>query len=418
MAIGSFRLRGCKCPPGRKRCTCGAKWSYRYDIIDPVTGRRKQKEIGGFRTKAEAEEAAKRIQFELQNGTYVEEKDIIFEKFAEEWLEYYASTGKVKKSTIRIRKHEINRLCDYFRYLKLKDITRKQYQNALYDLKNRGLAENTIDGIHRTGRMIFKRAIELQIIKNDPTEYAIVPRSQKTVEELEGEAELPKYLEKEELAKFLSIIPDHALDVRDYPLFLTLAYTGMRVGELCALKWSDIDFEEHTISITKTYHNPTNNIKNYELLTPKTKKSKRTIDVEPIVIDALLNLKKVQNEIRMKYRNTYHDKDFVFAQLDKEYAGYPMYHKLVENRMKRFLKIAGLNTNLTPHSLRHTHTSLLAEAGVSLEQIMDRLGHTDDETTRNIYLHITKPKKKEASHKFGQLMQGLLSNCGQSVGKH
>ncbi|WP_338422687.1 phage integrase SAM-like domain-containing protein, partial [Bacillus atrophaeus] len=79
------------------------------------------------------------------------------------------NTGKVKVSTIRIRKHEISRLMDYFQHLKIKDITRKQYQDALNDLKGRGYAENTIDGAHRTGRMIFKRAVELDVIKTDPT---------------------------------------------------------------------------------------------------------------------------------------------------------------------------------------------------------------------------------------------------------
>ncbi len=75
--------------------------------------------------------------------------------------------------------------------------------------------------------------------------------------------------------------------------------------------------------------------------------------------------------------------------------------------MKRILKRAGLNEKLTPHSLRHTHTSLLAEAKVSLEQIMDRLGHSDDHTTKNIYLHVTKELKKDASQKFGLLMKSL-----------
>ncbi|MDP5276348.1 tyrosine-type recombinase/integrase [Chengkuizengella axinellae] len=56
--------------------------------------------------------------------------------------------------------------------------------------------------------------------------------------------------------------------------------------------------------------------------------------------------------------------------------------------------MAELNSNLTPHSLRHTHTSLLAEAGVELQEIMDRLGHKDDNTTKHVYLHVTKPKKK------------------------
>ncbi|OBA09520.1 integrase [Bacillus subtilis] len=70
-------------------------------------------------------------------------------------------------------------------------------------------------------------------------------------------------------------------------------------------------------------------------------------------------------------------------------------------------KIADLNEDLTPHSLRQTHTSLLAETRVSLEQIMDRLGHTDDQSTKNVYLHVTQEMKKEASQKFGELMRSL-----------
>ncbi|WP_282939457.1 tyrosine-type recombinase/integrase [Paenibacillus sp. RC67] len=75
--------------------------------------------------------------------------------------------------------------------------------------------------------------------------------------------------------------------------------------------------------------------------------------------------------------------------------------------MRRILKQASLVTNLTPHSFRHTHTSLLAEAGVGLQEIMERLGHKDDEKTKSVYLDVTKTMKKEASHKFNQLMKSL-----------
>lgn len=67
----------------------------------------------------------------------------------------------------------------------------------------------------------------------------------------------------------------------------------------------------------------------------------------------------------------------------------------IGHRMKRPHRIAGLNEDLTPHSLRHTHTSLLAKARVSLEQIMDRLGHTDNQITKNVYLHVTQKMKKK-----------------------
>ncbi|WP_368237215.1 tyrosine-type recombinase/integrase [Bacillus velezensis] len=75
--------------------------------------------------------------------------------------------------------------------------------------------------------------------------------------------------------------------------------------------------------------------------------------------------------------------------------------------MKRLLKRTDLNEDLTPHSLRQIHTSLLAETRVSLEQIMNRLGHTDNQSTKNVYLHVTQEMKKEASQKFGELMRSL-----------
>lgn len=409
---GHFYKPHCKCVDAKgeskktKKCTCGAKWSFILDVgTDPKTGKRKQKKKGGFKTKTEAQEAAALLIAELSMGSYVAESAISFEEFANEWLSMYAASGQVKVSTVRVRKHEILRLLDYFAKLKLKDITRNMYQDALIDLKKRGYADNTLDGAHRTGRMIFKKAVEMELLKKDPTEFAHVPKTVKSVEELEKEEEVPNYLEKEELSKFLKTAKSDGLD-RDYPIFMLLAYTGMRVGELCALKWKDIDFEEGTMKITKTYYNPTNNLKKYQLLPPKTKTARRTIDINPSVLTALDELRSLQKKVKMRFRTTYHDQDFVFAKMESN-AGYPELIKTIENRMRRLLKIAGLNSDLTPHSLRHTHTSLLAEAGVSLPEIMERLGHKDDDTTKHVYLHITKSMKKEASHKFAQLMENL-----------
>lgn len=312
----------------------------------------------------------------------------------------------LKESTVRVRNHEIKRLLDYFAKLKLKNITRSQYQNALNDLKNRGYAQNPIEGAHRTGRMILKKAVEVELLKKDPTEYTHVPKNQMTIEELEGRKGLPKYLEKEELKHFFNIANKLGLP-QDYPLFLLMAYTGVRAGELCALKWRDIDFEEQTISILKTYYNPTNNRREYKLLTPKTPTAVRIIDIDESVISELIQHKLIQKQTVMKYRHMYHDEDFVFASMDEDLPGYPFYIKKIENRMRLLLKIAELNSKLTPHSLMHTHTSLLAEAKVSLPQIMERLGHKNEETTNSGYLHVTNGMKKEASQKFRKLMENL-----------
>lgn len=417
---GSIYKPYCKCPD-KKRCKCNATWYYHVSNgpIDPSTGKHIPIKRGGFKTKKEAESACSNAIKEIEDGTFIKETEATFEDFAKDWLEYYKNTGKKKPKpgTIRIRENEIGHLKKYLAKLKMKNITLKQYQDALNDLKingkgkdkngnnKGGLSEKTIEGIHVAARMIYKRAVAF-IVKNDPTQYAYIPKDEeKTVDELEAEEEEIKYLEKEELSLFLKTTKEHGLD-KDYPVFMTLAYTGMRVGELLALKWKDIDFEEHTINIYKTLYNPKNNIKNYKLVPPKTVTSKRKISVDEAVLEELKKHKAKQNIVKLEHRSEWHDKDFIFTKEEK-YFGYPEIIKTVERRMKMLLKRAGLNQELTPHSLRHTHTSLLAEAGVSLPQIMERLGHKDDETTRFVYMHTTKSMQKEASQKFSELMKSL-----------
>jgi integrase len=89
------------------------------------------------------------------------------------------------------------------------------------------LADSTREGIHRTGRLILRKALEYELIKKDPPEFAYLKNDKKTIEQLEEE-ELPKYLEKEELAMFLNTAKEHGLE-HDYLVFLILSYTGIRV---------------------------------------------------------------------------------------------------------------------------------------------------------------------------------------------
>lgn len=412
---GHFYKPHCKCPKDKNkkvRCKCDAKWAF---IIpngkNPMTGKPKQIKRGGYDTKSDAQDAAAILLAQLKEGTFVEESNIIFKDFKEKWIKHYTNTKKVKPGTVRIRNNEIDLLSPYFDYLKMKEVTSDMYQDALNKLKEteykpgKKYADNTIDGAHRTGRMIFRFALEKGVIKSDPTEFAYVPKDRKTVEEIENEEEEVKYLEKEQLAHFLDTAKKKGLE-RDYVIFMLLAYTGMRVGELCALKWRDINFEEKTISITKTLYNPNNNARKYELVTPKTKSAKRTIEIDDDLIKVLQQHRAVQNEVRMKHRDIYHDEDFVIAKMKNLY-GYPEVIKMVELRTARLLDLAELSPDITPHSFRHTHTSLLAEIGIPLQEIMDRLGHKDDKTTKFVYLHVTKERKKEASQKFAELMRNL-----------
>lgn len=385
----------------------GDKWMFIIENgIDPQTGNRRRIVRRGFNKQKEAKDAAKELEYQLGIRRLESGGDITFEDMAEEWLSVYGVTDR-KISTIRVRQHEIGHLKKYFAKYKINDITKKMYQNALTNLKSKdNLAHNTISGIHGTARMIFKRAMEQDLIFYDPTQYAFIPKDKKTVEDIENTKVEDKYLEKHELKLFL----DKAKEINEetYIMLFTLAWTGLRAGELVALKWKDIDFVEKTINITKTYYNPKNNTKDFHLLPPKTAGSIRKIIVEDEVIRLLQKQQLKMKQAKFQLGKDYFDGNFVFARMNGPYYGYPHFIKTVENRMARVLKeLPMITKHLTPHSLRHTHTSLLAEAGVELLQIMDRLGHTDDETTTQVYLHITKERKTEASRKFGELMRGL-----------
>lgn len=111
-----------------------------------------------------------------------------------------------------------------------------------------------------------------------------------------------------------------------------------------------------------------------------------------------------QKEMKLKNVSVYVDNQFIFARND----GHPQLRKVVEIQLKHLLKKAGITKNVTPHSSRHTHTSLLIEAGVGLKEIQNRLGHTDVNTTMNIYAQITANMEEKASHQFSKLMKDLL----------
>lgn len=376
----------------RKR---GNVWSYRIDLgIDPKTGKRKQKRGSGFKRKKDAEAALAKVNTELISGMYVSEKEITFKGFAYQWLDDYIGRNNVKPGTVRIRKHEINRLLDYLSELKMKDITRTRYQSAINKLCDR-FSNNTMSGVYNTGKAIFRKAVEWEVIKKNPTEF-----THRRIKK-ENREELPNYMEKEQLALFLKTVDEHGLPM-DKLIFYTLAYTGVRIGELIALRWDNILFNSNTLEIKKTLYNPNNNVKGYMLVDTKTKTSKRDIYIDDVIVDLFKNQRKHQNEIKLLYQ--YEDRGFVFANEN----GLPMLGKTITSRLKRLLKIADLDTRLTLHSFRHTHVSLMAEAKVSLEAIMERMGHKSDEVTKSVYLHVTKKVKEEASHKFVKLMKDFM----------
>lgn len=388
----------------RKR---GDYWEYRIVYKDPSNGKKREisrskDENGKFKTKKRAQLAAAETEKQISMGIYGDfRQEILFKDYAAYWFEQYSLNKKI--STIKTRKIEYKILVSYFGYMEMRKITPVFYQQFLNKLKPK-YADNTIAGIHSSAKMIFKRAYQDNVIKHNPTLYAELPKTTKTVEEIENSNAEKKHMEADDLKLFLQTVKEKGIQ-NDYVIFTTLAATGLRVGELCALTWDRVDFEEKYIHITKTVYNPTYNMNKTQLVPPKNKSSIRFVDIDDNLIKILKDHKAKQNVHKMSLRKAYQDQGFVFA---KEF-GHAEVVKKIEIRMKRLMKLAKLDESCTPHTLRHTHATMLREQGIDLEFIQRRLGHVKGSgITGSTYLHQTEKLKKEASDKINSLTESFI----------
>jgi integrase len=375
------------------------KYYFRFSIKDPATGNRKQKETPGFATPKEAEQEGIRIQAELLQGTYKEKVKLSFSAWCEEWLKWYESTGRVKENTVAQRSDMLGVLKTQIGGLYLHEVTEDVYQSALYEL-DKHLSYNTLSSLHSCARMVFSRAIQKGKIKVDPTKYALIPKKIATFEEREAAKLLPRFLEKDELQQFLA-----AVDAPQFRrLFELMALTGMRIGELSALLISDFT-EEGYLTISKTRYTP-KSVKKYKLTTPKNESSERTIYLSKKAIATIKDQIAWRKAFTFsKGSEIYKERQFLFI-CEKSAAGYPLHRTIVADHLERALIKAELPTNLTPHSFRHTYTSLMAEAGADLDTIQAQLGHKKgSDVTRSVYLHVTKAREKRDIDRLDALLE-------------
>lgn len=327
-----------------------------------------------------------------------------FEQLADEWLKVYAASG-VKRGSVRIREKEVKVLNKHLAGVPVNKITHHMYQNVLFELDDEEYAYNTISGVNTCANMIFRYAKRNGLINDNPRDDAVIPKKSITVEELENDNIEETYFETDELMDFLNITLTVGLEL-DKEWFYTLAFSGMRPGELCALKKSDLNFDNNTIRVSKTLYSENNNMREYTLDTTKTN-TMRIVEMDNNIMSMLKQLIHNNDVHKLKYRTLiedYNNEDFVF----QRHNGYPFFIKNISDRMRRLLKFSGINKKLTPHSFRHTHISMLTESGAELPTIMERVGHVDPNTTLKVYTHVTNKMKLKSVENLTTFNKELL----------
>ncbi|ASA22003.1 tyrosine-type recombinase/integrase [Paenibacillus donghaensis] len=400
--------------PTPKKIPANNKQGYKWKVVlegppDPITGKRQQ--VPRVRdTQKEATAAAQAVVDLMTKGLDVKKaKQTTFEEAAYGWLADYALTG-VAESTVDQREVTIQSILKHIAKGKLDKITHTQYQQILNKLFEKGLSKSSIKSFHSVTKMIFEWAIINNLCAVNPTEKAKIPKRQKTVEEIENESVEELYLEHEEINEFLDTVVKHG-KYGDKEVFFLLVYSGLRPGEACALKYTDIDVKNKRIRVTKTLYTPKNNMYKAKVKPPKTDGSVRSFTLDDVIIEMIQAFKEVaatRHSGYQRYHDDYYDGGFIFARDN----GRPFSQTTLINRMARIIKITNITKKATPHIFRHTHISMLTEAGIDLATIMQRVGHDDEKTTLKIYTHITRKMQKDASEKasihFGSILNPHL----------
>lgn len=326
----------------------------------------------GLKTKAEAMRVYSEVLEKLEKEEANKNK-VKYEEVYQDWLKIYETN--VKPSTFhRNYKMFQSHVLPIFGGLYLEEITPKICQDFVSDLTDYTHGRR----IFNQAKRVYDFAIKMGQADKNPFNNVITPKFKES-------KQIVNFLEIEEVQKLLDYIKP---DLYWYAIFRLLIYTGIRRGELLALLWEDIDFENNELRINKSLSVG----RDYKVFVSdtKTKKSNRVLDLDS---ETVLTLKKH----RLSTKG-----DIVFPNSSDDYRRLSdIQDKL--NKLTRYLGIKKIRV----HDLRHTHASLLFASGANYKEVQDRLGHAKISTTMNIYTHITKDKREEVLDNFVRYIENI-----------
>ncbi|HGK8281686.1 TPA: tyrosine-type recombinase/integrase [Streptococcus pyogenes] len=367
---------------------------YRASIylgIDQMTGKMVKTSITG-RTQTEVKQKAKHAQLDfLSNGSTIHKEAQIsnYQELAELWLKSYQLT--VKPQTFVATKRMLhNHLIPIFGSLKVEKLTVSYIQRFINDLSNQLMHYGVV---HSINRRVLQYGVSLQLIPFNPARDVILPKVPKR------ENKVIKFIASEDLKELLSYMERLAnkkyIYYFDYVLYSVLLATGCRFGEAVALEWSDIDLEEGTIDINKNYS------RLLKILgTPKSKAGFRVISIDKKTVNMLKLYKNRQRQLFLEVSDC--APKVVFATPNKEYQNMGTRQDSLDRRCAEIAI-----PRFTFHAFRHTHASLLLNAGISYKELQYRLGHATLAMTMDIYSHLSKDKEKEAVSFYEKAMNNL-----------
>ncbi|MBP2058947.1 integrase [Lactobacillus colini] len=366
---------------------------YKFTIYlgkDELTGVTNQIRKQGFKSYEDALNKYNFYKKKLDQGLYtgMENKNHRFSEIYEMWLKVYKPTVRENTyfKTFNFFKNHILKEIGNFYIEKLNVIKAQQLINKWF-ATNRYSTACTM--VHHTKR-VFGYCLALDLVEINPFERVITPAQTKKIKKFDD------YYSVEELETFLKCA--YKKRFKWYVAFEILAHTGMRVGELLALNWSDVSFEDKTISISKTISVGEHN----KLLIndPKTYSGNRIIGIDNTLERVLKDWRKKQRELLfMRGENPLDSKQLVLSNHNNGLMRINVLNywniTICKEYNLRHIKI---------HGFRHTYASLMFKDGAKPVEVKTQLGHRSIITTLNVYTHINKEQNTKIAERFDNIV--------------
>lgn len=413
----------------RKR---GSTWSYYFDL-GKTNGKRKKREKGGFRTKKEAEQALAAALNEYNNsGQVFEPSEVTVSDYLSQWYELFCKPNLKYNTQLAYLRIIEGHLVPKFGHYKLKALTPAILQEYANSLKLNGYSKSHLKGILNVFQSALGYAVEpLHYISQNPMQTVRFPKVERKPRER-------IILTMEEW----QLIINRFRDTRYYIPLMVGFYTGLRISEAFALTWNDIDFAKRTLSVNKQIvkrnfgadvrkaagqKGKREQCSSWYFTTPKTASSLRIIPFGATLYDALKAEYALQMKNEIKYGEAY---TIQVLKKETDEKGNDMYRvvpvqKCAGSQLPRTrLVCVDKNGQYTStdsfkycsrvihnelqiafdyHSLRHTHATMLIEAGANIKNVQKRLGHASIQTTLQTYVHDTEKMGEQSVELFEQI---------------
>jgi len=372
-------------------------WWFIVDIGLAADGRRRQARRRGFPTKKAAQVELARLRVNVQEQTFVAPDRLTLAEYLAWWLEGLATAGRRQSTIASYRRHLRLHVTPRLGGIRLQALTSlhldRLYSELLADGRRDGaaggLAPRTVRYVATVLGKALSDAQRKKLVAHNVAKDADPPSAKSS------KAREMAWWTPDQLHRFLEAVDGEDL----LPLFRLAAMTGLRRGEVCGLRWSDLDLDAGQLQVRQQLLSIEHVLTFVEH--PKTDHGRRTVDLDPETVTVLRRHRKAQLEHRLAVGPGFVDHGLVFAKLD----GAPVHPEAV---VKVFLRRVARTDlpRLRFHDLRHSHAAHLIAARQDILVISKRLGHASTSFTYDRYGHLMPKADSGAAVAVADLVDG------------